>query len=100
MQVVTTDPNKTVPILDIKPSNYGITKLLMVRWTEELASREKAAGDSINKLRWTIRNSPDKLLRAGTGVTTYSVDPGFVNTSMASQTSAFWTKLACEDEGN
>jgi len=76
--VVTTDPNKTVPILDIKPSNYGITKLLMVRWTEELASREKAAG---------------------TGVTTYSVDPGFVNTSMASQTSAFWTKLACEDEG-
>ena len=51
LQVVTTDPNKTVPILDIKPSNYGITKLLMVRWTEELASREKAAGDSMNKLR-------------------------------------------------
>ena len=51
LQVVTTDPNKTVPILDIKPSNYGITKLLMVRWTEELASREKATGDSINKLR-------------------------------------------------
>merc|ERR1719199_2056514 len=76
--VVTTDPNKTVPILDIKPSNYGITKLLMIRWTTDLSRREAAAK---------------------TGVTAYTVDPGFVNTSMAGQTSPFWTKLACEDEG-
>jgi retinol dehydrogenase-12 len=76
--VITTDPNKTVPLLGIKPTNYGIAKLLMVRWTEELASRETAAG---------------------TGVTTFSVDPGYVNTTMATQTSKFWTKLSCADEG-
>ena len=39
-KVVTTDPNKTVPMLNIRPSNYGISKLLMIRWTEELAGRE------------------------------------------------------------
>merc|ERR1711959_678212 len=76
--VVTTDPNKTVPVLDVRPSNYGIAKLLMIRWTEELAARE-AAGS--------------------TGVTAFTVDPGFVNTSMATQSSPFWNKLACRDEG-
>jgi len=76
--VISTDPNKTVPVLDVTPSNYGIAKLLMIRWTEELASRE---------------------LTAATGVTAYTVDPGYVNTSMASQSSPFWTKLSCMDEG-
>jgi hypothetical protein len=28
------DPNKTVPILNVRPSNYGIAKLLMIRWTQ------------------------------------------------------------------
>merc|ERR1712159_628691 len=76
--VITTDPNKTVPILNVRPSNYGVAKLLMIRWTEELAAREAAAG---------------------TGVTAFTVDPGFVNTSMASQSSPFWNKLSCMDEG-
>jgi len=76
--VISTDPNKKVPILDVTPSNYGIAKLLMIRWTEDLAAREQAAG---------------------TGVTAFTVDPGYVNTTMAGQTSPFWTKLSCSDEG-
>lgn len=76
--VVTTDPNATIPVLDVKPSNYGIAKLLMVRWTEDLARRER---------------------KAGTNVITYSVDPGYVNTSMANESSTFWDALACTTEG-
>jgi len=73
-------PNSSVPILNIPVTNYGIAKLLMVRWTEDLARREALAG---------------------TGVTVYSVDPGFVNTSMSkgSNLSPYFKKLACTDEG-
>jgi NAD(P)-dependent dehydrogenase (short-subunit alcohol dehydrogenase family) len=72
--------NKTVPLLGIPPTNYGIAKLLIIRWTEDLARRE---------------------LHAGTGVSAFSVDPGFVNTSMAGadNMSPFWKKLACSTEG-
>lgn len=49
-------------VMGIPPTNYGIARLLMIRWTEDLAEREAASH---------------------TGVTAYTVDPGFVNTSMA-----------------
>jgi len=73
-------PNASVPILNIPPTNYGIAKLLMVRWTADLARREAFAK---------------------TGVVAYSVDPGFVNTSMADKAnmSPFFFKLACGSEG-
>eukprot|EP00937_MAST-01D_sp_MAST-1D-sp2_P006234 g6234.t1 len=72
-------PNASVPIMHIPPTNYGIAKLLVVRWTEDLARREATAG---------------------TGVRAFSVDPGFVNTSMAGKAnmSPFFFKLACTTE--
>jgi NAD(P)-dependent dehydrogenase (short-subunit alcohol dehydrogenase family) len=65
-----------VPLLGIPVSNYGIARLLMIRWTEDLARREQ---------------------EAGSGVTVYSVNPGFVNTSMADShnLSPVFEKLAC-----
>jgi NAD(P)-dependent dehydrogenase (short-subunit alcohol dehydrogenase family) len=72
--------SQKVPILGIPVSNYGIARLLMIRWTEDLARRE---------------------MEAGTGVTVTSVNPGFVNTSMADKhnLSPMFLKLACATEG-
>lgn len=72
--------NQKVPLLGIPVSNYGIARLLMIRWTEDLARREQALGS---------------------GVTVYSVNPGFVNTSMADagNLAPAFQKLACETEG-
>merc|ERR1719504_161768 len=69
-----------VPVIGIPVSNYGISRLLMIRWTEDLARREK---------------------EAGTGVTVTSVNPGFVNTSLADKhnLSPMSLKLACATEG-
>eukprot|EP01062_Namystynia_karyoxenos_P038567 TRINITY_DN27_c0_g1_i2.p1 TRINITY_DN27_c0_g1~~TRINITY_DN27_c0_g1_i2.p1 ORF type:complete len:672 (+),score=268.69 TRINITY_DN27_c0_g1_i2:70-2085(+) len=73
-------PDGKIPIFKIPATNYGIAKLLVIRWTEDLARREAAAG---------------------TGVTAYSVDPGFVNTSMAKSgnLSPEWLALSCHSEG-
>jgi len=72
--------SQKVPILGIPVSNYGIARLLMIRWTEDLARRETLAG---------------------TGVSVTSVNPGFVNTSMADRhnLSPLFLKLACTTEG-
>jgi hypothetical protein len=66
--------------MNIPASNYGIARLLMIRWTEELARHEA---------------------EAGSGVVAISVNPGFVNTSMADSKnlSPFFQKLACQQEG-
>jgi len=72
--------SQKVPILGIPVSNYGIARLLMIRWTEDLARRETLAG---------------------TGVSVTAVNPGFVNTSMADRhnLSPLFLKLACTTEG-
>jgi len=72
--------SQKVPIMGIPVSNYGIARLLMIRWTEDLARREAALGS---------------------GVTAFSVNPGFVNTSMADSgnLSPLFEKLACATEG-
>lgn len=72
--------SQKVPLLGIPVSNYGIARLLMIRWTEDLARREEAAG---------------------TGVMVTSVNPGFVNTSMADShnLSPKFKDLACQTEG-
>mmetsp|Transcript_51748 Transcript_51748/g.147507 ORF Transcript_51748/g.147507 Transcript_51748/m.147507 type:complete len:362 (-) Transcript_51748:73-1158(-) len=69
---------KAVPVLGSTRSNYGIAKQLMLRWTEELARRESVAG---------------------TGVTAFSLHPGFVNTSMAAAVTPFWHWFACKSDG-
>lgn len=68
----------TVPLMGLPRSNYGIAKLLMIRWTEDLARREAASG---------------------TGVTAFSLHPGFVKTDMASNASSFFSWLACQSDG-
>merc|ERR1719482_898705 len=72
--------SQKTPVLNIPVSNYGIARLLMIRWTEDLARREAAAG---------------------TGVTAFSVNPGFVNTSMADagNLSPMFHWLSCKTEG-
>lgn len=72
--------SQKAPVINIPVSNYGIARLLMIRWTEELARQEAAAG---------------------TGVTAYTVNPGFVATDMAkgSNVSPFFHWLACKTEG-
>jgi len=74
------DGSQKVPVMGIPVSNYGIARLLMIRWTEDLARREVARGS---------------------GVTAFSVNPGFVNTSMADSgnLSPLFEKLACATEG-
>lgn len=67
-----------VPVISLPRSNYGIAKLLMIRWTEDLARREAALG---------------------TGVTAFSLHPGYVNTSMGSSASSHFSKFACSVDG-
>eukprot|EP00929_Paragymnodinium_shiwhaense_P119436 TRINITY_DN91334_c0_g1_i1.p1 TRINITY_DN91334_c0_g1~~TRINITY_DN91334_c0_g1_i1.p1 ORF type:complete len:671 (+),score=117.63 TRINITY_DN91334_c0_g1_i1:61-2073(+) len=68
-----------VPILNIPVTNYGIARLLIIRYTEDLAAREAAANS---------------------GVVAFSVNPGFVNTSMAkgSNLSPLFKWLGCHTE--
>jgi NAD(P)-dependent dehydrogenase (short-subunit alcohol dehydrogenase family) len=70
--------SQKVPVLGIPVSNYGIARLLMIRWTEDLAHRE-----------------------AENGVIATTVNPGFVNTSMADShnLSPVFRKLACATDG-
>jgi len=72
--------SQKVPVMGIPVSNYGIARLAMIRFAEELQARENAAG---------------------TGLTIYSVNPGFVNTSMAkgSNLSPMFSWLGCKTEG-
>jgi len=67
-----------VPIFGFPRSNYGIAKRLMLRWTEELAKRETAAG---------------------TGVTAFYLHPGFVNTSSFFNKKGFMFWLGCKSDG-
>lgn len=65
-----------VPFIGLPRSNYGIAKLASIRWTEDLARREAAAGS---------------------GVTAFSLHPGFVATGIPA--SPMWSKLACSTDG-
>jgi NAD(P)-dependent dehydrogenase (short-subunit alcohol dehydrogenase family) len=65
-----------VPVIGLPRSNYGIAKLCAIRWTEDMARREKAAG---------------------TGVVAYSTHPGYVATGIPA--SPMWAKLACSTDG-
>jgi len=71
--------NQTAPVIGTPVTNYGIARLLMIRYTEYLADKEKASGS---------------------GVTVFSVNPGFVKTKMAKSgnLSPFFKKLACATE--
>lgn len=71
--------NQTAPVIGTPVTNYGIGRLLMIRYTEDLAEKEK---------------------KLGSGVTVFSVNPGFVKTKMAKadNLSPFFKKLACETE--